>query len=230
MCIDAIDSRRQRLLNEYRLCWRVLTAEFFVSSSWSRLLRVNEIAPRVHNSGTLDHRSLSHPVSLSSISGPSAALPSRRCVNFNAVKRDMTNLIGDDILHVCLMNCWQKQGPAFIIMGKVDIRDLVRKMGHVTRLFPSIGALTTVAPLTQCAPWIPARSGLLCLGIWAFAFSICITFSMRRSRNSHVSILHLRFHHQANIGNVLLYIPPTEGHAFGIIIEVGGWVGYGLPH
>ncbi len=105
-----------------------LGVEFFVAAGGH--LIVNEIAPRVHNSGhwTLD----ACPVSqfenhIRAVAGWPLMPADRYC---DAV---MTNLIGDEFNH------WQTfAGQAnirFQAYGKADVR-AGRKMGHVTRLLP----------------------------------------------------------------------------------------------
>ena len=108
----------------------VLTVEFFVTKE-GPLLRVNEIAPRVHNSGhwTIEACPTSQfEQHIRAICG----LP-LGCVDFSGEAR-MRNLIGDDILQY--NNLLQEKGASVHHYGKSESR-AGRKMGHVTRLFPN---------------------------------------------------------------------------------------------
>lgn len=106
----------------------VLAVEFFVSST-DPVFRVNEIAPRVHNSG---HWSIEAcPTSqfeqhIRAICG----LPLGDTTLYG--RAEMKNLIGDDILdrEVYLKD----PGANFHHYGKLQARP-GRKMGHVTRVF-----------------------------------------------------------------------------------------------
>ncbi|MCF8473096.1 MAG: 5-(carboxyamino)imidazole ribonucleotide synthase [Emcibacter sp.] len=109
----------------------VLAVEFFVSSS-DPIFRVNEIAPRVHNSG---HWSIEAcPTSqfeqhIRAICG----LPLGETSLYG--RAEMKNLIGDEILD---MDIYLKDPDAnFHHYGKREARP-GRKMGHVTRIFPHI--------------------------------------------------------------------------------------------
>lgn len=106
----------------------VMTVEFFVSSV-KPMLRVNEIAPRVHNSGhwTIEAcPSSQFEQHIRAICG----LPLGE-VDFIGRAR-MTNLIGDDILQFEEL---LKDGNAYMHhYGKSEIRP-GRKMGHVTRIY-----------------------------------------------------------------------------------------------
>lgn len=107
----------------------VLTVEFFVSKT-SPKLRVNEIAPRVHNSGhwTIEACSASQfEQHIRAICG----LPLGD-VCFDGEAR-MTNLIGDDILTMDALLA--EEGANVHHYGKFEVRP-GRKMGHVTRLNP----------------------------------------------------------------------------------------------
>ncbi|MDG1708649.1 MAG: 5-(carboxyamino)imidazole ribonucleotide synthase [Emcibacteraceae bacterium] len=108
----------------------VLTVEFFVSKNEPKL-RVNEIAPRVHNSGhwTIEACPTSQfEQHIRAICG----LPLGD-VDFQGEAR-MTNLIGDDILKYNeLLN---EKGTSVHHYGKSEIR-AGRKLGHVTRLYPN---------------------------------------------------------------------------------------------
>ncbi|HEV1998916.1 MAG TPA: 5-(carboxyamino)imidazole ribonucleotide synthase [Xanthobacteraceae bacterium] len=104
----------------------VIAVEMFVTRD-GRLL-VNELAPRVHNSGhwTLDGASVSQfEQHLRAISGWPLAHPRR------LGKVEMTNLIGDEV------NSAPRSAPgvAVHLYGKREARP-GRKMGHVTRLWP----------------------------------------------------------------------------------------------
>jgi 5-(carboxyamino)imidazole ribonucleotide synthase len=107
----------------------VLTVEMFVvQSPGAPTLLVNEIAPRVHNSGhwTLDGASVSQfEQHIRAIAGWPLGKPVRRG---SAV---MTNLIGDDILDY---GKWLTvPGASVHIYGK-DTHRPNRKMGHVTEV------------------------------------------------------------------------------------------------
>lgn len=107
----------------------VLTVEFFVSKNEPRL-RVNEIAPRVHNSGhwTIEACSSSQfEQHIRAICG----LPLGD-TDFVGEAR-MTNLIGDDILQYGSLLA--EKGASVHHYGKSETRP-GRKMGHVTRLYP----------------------------------------------------------------------------------------------
>ena len=109
----------------------ILAVEFFVSSS-APIFRVNEIAPRVHNSG---HWSIEAcPTSqfeqhIRAICG----LPLGDTTLYG--RAEMKNLIGDDILD---MDLYLKDPDAnFHHYGKLHARP-GRKMGHVTRILPTV--------------------------------------------------------------------------------------------
>jgi 5-(carboxyamino)imidazole ribonucleotide synthase len=105
----------------------VLAAEMFVLRDGALL--VNEIAPRVHNSGhwTLDGASVSQfEQHIRAVAGWPLAKPIRKG------RVEMTNLIGDEV------EAYRKwltvPGAAVHLYGKAAIRP-GRKMGHVTRVF-----------------------------------------------------------------------------------------------
>jgi 5-(carboxyamino)imidazole ribonucleotide synthase len=106
----------------------VLAVELFVLRDGGLL--VNEIAPRVHNSGhwTIDGASVSQfEQHIRAVAGWPLAEPQR----YGRV--EMTNLIGhevDDYRHWLTM-----PGAAVHLYGKAAVRP-GRKMGHVTRVFP----------------------------------------------------------------------------------------------
>ncbi len=107
----------------------VLTVEFFVSKN-KPMLRVNEIAPRVHNSGhwTIEAcPSSQFEQHVRAICG----LPLGE-TQFSG-EAQMTNLIGDDILQY--EKLLSTRNASVHHYGKNEIR-AGRKMGHVTRLFP----------------------------------------------------------------------------------------------
>ena len=104
----------------------VIAVEMFVTRD-DRLL-VNELAPRVHNSGhwTLDGASVSQfEQHLRAISGWPLAHPRR------LGKVEMTNLIGDEVTSAPS----PAPGVAVHLYGKGEAR-LGRKMGHVTQVWP----------------------------------------------------------------------------------------------
>ena len=105
----------------------VLTVEMFVLGDGTLL--VNEIAPRVHNSGhwTLDGASVSQfEQHIRAVAGWPLAKPIRKG------RVEMTNLIGHEV------DDYRKwlivPGAAVHLYGKIAVRP-ARKMGHVTRLF-----------------------------------------------------------------------------------------------
>jgi 5-(carboxyamino)imidazole ribonucleotide synthase len=105
----------------------VLTVEMFVLGDGTLL--VNEIAPRVHNSGhwTLDGASVSQfEQHIRAVAGWPLAKPIRKG------RVEMTNLIGHEV------DDYRKwlivPGAAVHLYGKIAVRP-GRKMGHVTRLF-----------------------------------------------------------------------------------------------
>jgi 5-(carboxyamino)imidazole ribonucleotide synthase len=108
----------------------VLAVEMFVvrNGATSALL-VNEIAPRVHNSGhwTLDGCSVSQfEQHVRAVAGWPLAPPVRRG------RVEMTNLIGAEVEDYA---SWLEQpGTAVHLYGKTGIRP-GRKMGHVTQVF-----------------------------------------------------------------------------------------------
>ena len=110
----------------------VLAVEMFVTRDrhGHEALIVNEIAPRVHNSGSLDPRGRADvPIR--------AAYPRHRGVAAGAPTRrgraEMHNLIGEDA------EDWRdilaQPDLGLHLYGKLEIRP-GRKMGHVTRIFP----------------------------------------------------------------------------------------------
>lgn len=114
----------------------VLAVEFFVSST-EPVFRVNEIAPRVHNSG---HWSIEAcPTSqfeqhIRAICG----LPLGDTTLYG--RAEMKNLIGDDILD---MDIYLKDPDAnFHHYGKQNAHP-GRKMGHVTRILPTVHKKST---------------------------------------------------------------------------------------
>ncbi|HTV33406.1 MAG TPA: 5-(carboxyamino)imidazole ribonucleotide synthase [Methylocella sp.] len=123
----------------------ILTVEMFVvgdptgetPGGWS--LCVNEIAPRVHNSGhwTLDGAITSQfEQHIRAVAGWPLGCPHRLGAGENAYV-EMENLIGEEVLE------WAKilsePGASLHLYGKAEARP-GRKMGHVTRFFPNISA------------------------------------------------------------------------------------------
>lgn len=93
-----------------------------------RQVLLNEIAPRPHNSGhwTMDGCNVSQfEQAIRAVTGMPLIRPERR-----AAQVVMTNLIGDDVLH---LEHWQKRGAHIHIYGKREVR-AGRKMGHVTEV------------------------------------------------------------------------------------------------
>jgi 5-(carboxyamino)imidazole ribonucleotide synthase len=114
----------------------VFAVEFFVvgagenEAAETESVYVNEIAPRVHNSGhwTLDGASTSQfEQHIRAISG----LPLGATAPLSA-RVEMTNLIGDDVL--AWKNLMAEPDAQLHLYGKGEPRP-GRKMGHVTRLF-----------------------------------------------------------------------------------------------
>jgi 5-(carboxyamino)imidazole ribonucleotide synthase len=108
----------------------VLAVEMFVvKDGASHTVLVNEIAPRVHNSGhwTIDGASVSQfEQHIRAVAG----LPLGKPVRNHRV--EMTNLIGNDVND---LTRWLKTpGAAVHLYGKTAVRP-GRKMGHVTQVF-----------------------------------------------------------------------------------------------
>jgi 5-(carboxyamino)imidazole ribonucleotide synthase len=108
----------------------VLAVEMFVVADGSgHSVLVNEIAPRVHNSGhwTLDGASISQfEQHIRAVAGWPLAKPVRRGLV------EMTNLIGAEVEDY---RKWLAEpGVAVHLYGKIGVRP-GRKMGHVTRVF-----------------------------------------------------------------------------------------------
>jgi 5-(carboxyamino)imidazole ribonucleotide synthase len=106
----------------------VLAVELFVLRGG--MLLVNEIAPRVHNSGhwTLDGASVSQfEQHIRAVAGWPLGKPIRRG------RVEMTNLLGDEVEQY--RNWLAVPGAALHLYGKTAVRP-GRKMGHVTRVFP----------------------------------------------------------------------------------------------
>jgi 5-(carboxyamino)imidazole ribonucleotide synthase len=103
---------------------------FVVRRGKTRALMVNEIAPRVHNSGhwTLDGASVSQfEQHIRAVAGWPLARPIRRR------PAEMTNLIGAEVHD---LGRWLAlPGTSVHLYGKAEARP-GRKMGHVTRVFP----------------------------------------------------------------------------------------------
>jgi 5-(carboxyamino)imidazole ribonucleotide synthase len=108
----------------------VLAVEMFVvKGAHARTVLVNEIAPRVHNSGhwTLDGASVSQfEQHIRAIAGWPLAKPLRRG------RIEMINLIGAEVEDYA--GWLQVDGAAVHLYGKTNVRP-GRKMGHVTRVF-----------------------------------------------------------------------------------------------
>ncbi len=107
----------------------VLAVEMFVLPGSGGIL-VNEIAPRVHNSGhwTLDGASVSQfEQHIRAVAGWPLATPMRHG------RVEMTNLIGDEVDDFAR---WLTiPGASVHLYGKAAVRP-GRKMGHVTQVFP----------------------------------------------------------------------------------------------
>ncbi len=110
----------------------VLAVEMFVvKDKGKQTVLVNEIAPRVHNSGhwTIDGATVSQfEQHIRAVAGWPLAKPLRL-----GRKVEMTNLIGAEIHEV---SHWLTvPGASVHLYGKTDAR-AGRKMGHVTRVYP----------------------------------------------------------------------------------------------
>ena len=108
----------------------VLAVEMFVvKDGAAHTVLVNEIAPRVHNSGhwTIDGASVSQfEQHIRAVAGLPLGRPIRRG------RIEMTNLLGDDVKD---LGRWLSMpGAAVHLYGKTAVRP-GRKMGHVTQLF-----------------------------------------------------------------------------------------------
>lgn len=122
----------------------VLGVEMFLVPGGEPSLYVNEIAPRVHNSGhwTIDACTISQfEQHVRTICGWPMGSPARHS---DAV---MTNLIGDQV--VGWTELGRQPGLAIHIYGKEEVRR-GRKMGHVTQLFP-LGSLAEDVPEAAAA-------------------------------------------------------------------------------
>ena len=109
----------------------VLAVEMFVvKDGASHTVLVNEVAPRVHNSGhwTIDGASVSQfEQHIRAVAGLPLGKPIRRG------RIEMINLLGDEVDDV---GKWlETPGAAVHLYGKTAARP-GRKMGHVTRVFP----------------------------------------------------------------------------------------------
>ena len=138
----------------------VLCVEMFQREGETPRLLVNEIAPRVHNSGhwTLDACLVSQFENhIRAIAGWPLGDTERHS---DAV---MTNLIGADVSR------WRElagEDLALHLYGKVEARP-GRKMGHTTRLFPEDLMNRTlwtmrgsfVRAVVDAGPQVPARDG-----------------------------------------------------------------------
>jgi 5-(carboxyamino)imidazole ribonucleotide synthase len=110
----------------------VLAVEMFVVRDGAgHAVLVNEIAPRVHNSGhwTIDGASVSQfEQHIRAVAGLPLAMPVRRG------RIEMTNLIGADVEEV--PRWLATPDTAVHLYGKTAVRP-GRKMGHVTQVFPT---------------------------------------------------------------------------------------------
>ena len=119
-----------RLMADLDYVGVMATEMFLVKDEAGDRLLVNELAPRVHNSGhwTIDACAVSQfEQHIRAIAGWPLAAPSRHS---NAV---MENLIGDEV------ESWRERAAeprlALHLYGKSEIRP-GRNMGHFTRLMP----------------------------------------------------------------------------------------------
>ena len=131
-------TRLTRVIADALVYCGVITIEMFVTGGTGDAcleLRVNEIAPRVHNSGhwTLDGAATSQfEQHIRAIAGWPLGAASRHGAEAGG-HVEMDNLIGEDVL------AWAKilgePGASLHLYGKADARP-GRKMGHVTRILP----------------------------------------------------------------------------------------------
>ncbi|MGB3490913.1 MAG: 5-(carboxyamino)imidazole ribonucleotide synthase [Xanthobacteraceae bacterium] len=145
----------------------VLAVEMFVvPGERGATLLVNEIAPRVHNSGhwTLDGASVSQfEQHIRAIAGWPLAKP----VRHGAVT--MTNLIGDEVNDY---TCWLTvPGATVHLYGKGTARP-GRKMGHVTQVTPPKPQFCRHMPHKQKGPW----RAMVLLPLWSRPISCRIRF------------------------------------------------------
>ena len=159
----------------------VLGVELFVTKDSA--LIVNEIAPRVHNSGhwTIEACVVSQfEQHIRAVAGWPLGDPARHS---DAV---MENIIGEEAI-----NGWRspQQKGGLHIYGKRVARP-GRKMGHITRLSP-LGSIETLDARADCRRFRKCRADRGALPPTRAPaprnFSICITSSMRCSRNAQVS-------------------------------------------
>ena len=110
----------------------VLAVEMFVvKDKGKQAVLVNEIAPRVHNSGhwTIDGATVSQfEQHIRAVAGWPLAKPLRL-----GRKVEMINLIGDEVNEAA--HWLTVPGASVHLYGKTDARP-GRKMGHVTRVYP----------------------------------------------------------------------------------------------
>jgi 5-(carboxyamino)imidazole ribonucleotide synthase len=131
-------TRLTRVIADALVYCGVITIEMFVTSGAGDgclELLVNEIAPRVHNSGhwTLDGAATSQfEQHIRAIAGWPLGAAGRHGAEAGG-HVEMDNLIGEDVL------AWAKilgeSGASLHLYGKPDARP-GRKMGHVTRIVP----------------------------------------------------------------------------------------------
>ncbi len=138
--LSAEATRLTRVIADALAYCGVITIEMFVTGGQGGddgplELLVNEIAPRVHNSGhwTLDGAATSQfEQHIRAIAGWPLGAASRRGAEAGG-HIEMENLIGEDVL------AWAKildePGASLHLYGKADARP-GRKMGHVTRIVP----------------------------------------------------------------------------------------------
>ena len=113
-----------------RLCRRARGGNVRGPDGAGHAVLVNEIAPRVHNSGHWTHRRHARCRNSSSISAPWCGWP--LAVPLRHGRAEMINLIGDEIAEY---RQWlEMPGACVHLYGKQAIAR-GRKMGHVTRVF-----------------------------------------------------------------------------------------------
>ena len=195
----------------------VLAVELFVTKDGALL--VNEIAPRVHNSGhwTIEACAVSQfEQHIRAVAGWPLGDPARHS---DAV---MENIIGEEAAD------WQAlaaSGGALHLYGKTEIR-AGRKMGHITYLKPK----TRRRAEAFAEDHRSKRRQVLCAlcASRALNFSNCITSSMRAVEEFVVSRFVFAFigepAHQRG------RIHARQDRALGVEIEIGGGVARRAPH
>jgi len=128
----AVEARRiaEKIAEAFDYVGMLAVEMFVVRDGAGHTVLVNEIAPRVHNSGhwTIDGASVSQfEQHIRAVAGLPLGLPIRRG------RIEMINLLGDEVEDAAK---WlATPGAAVHLYGKTAVRP-GRKMGHVTQVFP----------------------------------------------------------------------------------------------